>query len=86
MRVAASLNGIETAERLMQKGLSPNFQDDKGRTPLHVAAARGFGDMIELLLRYGADPNVQDCRGNIPLHLAACNSSVQAVNALCAAG
>merc|ERR1712014_448918 len=35
-----------------------NHKDDDGRTPLHVAASVGAGEMVELLLAAKADPNV----------------------------
>lgn len=41
--------------------------DDRGRTPLHLAAAGGYMDIIRLLLDSGADLETQDSRGNTPL-------------------
>ncbi len=45
--------------------------DATGATPLHLAAAQGYGDAVTLLLRSGGDPNAADGRGLTPLHLAA---------------
>ena len=41
--------------------------DNKGPTPLIIAASYGELDIIELLLDYGADPNLQDNWGNTAL-------------------
>jgi cytohesin len=42
-----------------------------GFTPLHVAAASGYGDIAEFLLAHGADVNGRDNQEQTPLHLAA---------------
>jgi len=44
--------------------------DDKG-SPLCVAAAQGYEDIVGLLLKAGANVNVSERRGYTPLHLAA---------------
>ncbi|KAJ6654357.1 hypothetical protein lerEdw1_006950 [Lerista edwardsae] len=42
-----------------------------GATALHVAAAKGYIEVMRLLLQAGYDPNVQDRDGWTPLHAAA---------------
>ncbi|XP_062994583.1 protein phosphatase 1 regulatory subunit 12C isoform X2 [Elgaria multicarinata webbii] len=42
-----------------------------GATALHVAAAKGYVEVMRLLLQAGYDPNVQDKDGWAPLHAAA---------------
>nr|XP_056719624.1 protein phosphatase 1 regulatory subunit 12C isoform X2 [Euleptes europaea] len=41
-----------------------------GATALHVAAAKGYVEVMRLLLQAGYDPNVQDKDGWTPLHAA----------------
>lgn len=45
---------------LMTHDISPNVQDNAGRTPLQCAAYGGFIRCMTLLLEHGADPNLQD--------------------------
>ncbi|CAH1112486.1 unnamed protein product [Psylliodes chrysocephalus] len=42
-----------------------------GATPLHVACAKGYSDVIKILLQSGADIDAQDVDGWSPLHAAA---------------
>eukprot|EP00033_Pygsuia_biforma_P005745 GCRY01006351.1.p1 GENE.GCRY01006351.1~~GCRY01006351.1.p1 ORF type:complete len:128 (+),score=16.78 GCRY01006351.1:380-763(+) len=46
------------------------FQDQSGRSALHIAAAAGRTSMVHTLLQAGANPNLQDCYCSTPLHLA----------------
>jgi len=68
------VTGIETAVRLhIRKGTDVNAQDDKGRSPLHLAAARGHTAICRLLLDAGADPFLSDATGQDPLKAAQAN-------------
>lgn len=40
MRLAAATNNIEMIQRLLLTGVSPNNDDEQGRTPLHLASCR----------------------------------------------
>uniref|UniRef100_A0A1J3FFZ5 Potassium channel n=1 Tax=Noccaea caerulescens TaxID=107243 RepID=A0A1J3FFZ5_NOCCA len=53
--------------QLLKRGLDPNESDNNGRTPLHIAAAKGSLNCVLLLLDYHADPNCRDTEGNVPL-------------------
>ncbi|MDT8990993.1 ankyrin repeat domain-containing protein [Curvibacter sp. APW13] len=61
---------------LLKAGADTNLGDSYGRTPLHVAAARGDEALMELLLEHGADINAATTTGrdrelaNTPLALA----------------
>ncbi|KAN0138107.1 Ankyrin repeat-containing domain protein [Lactarius tabidus] len=45
--------------------------EERGYTPLHLAAAEGHLDMCQVLLERNADVRVHDNSGDTPLHLAA---------------
>ncbi|XP_047495921.1 ankyrin repeat domain-containing protein 54-like [Penaeus chinensis] len=86
LRIAASLNNVETVEQLLREGVNPKVTDDKERSALHIAASKGYTDIAKLLLQHGADPNQRDGVGNTPLHLAACTSHIPTVTLLLKAG
>lgn len=46
------------------------FLQEKGNTPLHVAAKAGQLLQAELLTVYGADPGAQDSSGKTPVDYA----------------
>jgi ankyrin repeat protein len=55
---------------LLSKGSNPNEVDNRGRTPLHIAAGVGCRDCADLLIQAGADINARDKNGRAPLHYA----------------
>ncbi|WP_425386679.1 ankyrin repeat domain-containing protein [Wolbachia endosymbiont (group A) of Barypeithes pellucidus] len=52
------------------------------KTLLHLAAEKGYTDIVNTLLRKGADVNAKDYFGNTPLHCAAANGHTEIVSAL----
>ncbi|GLV34216.1 G protein-coupled receptor kinase interacting ArfGAP [Carabus blaptoides fortunei] len=64
---------IEISVRLLIQGADPNyFHDEKGTTPLHVAAKANQILQAELLMVYGADPSSPDAHGTTPVEYARC--------------
>jgi RNA polymerase primary sigma factor len=63
--------GLETAVQLhLTKGANLNARDEKGQTPLILAASRGHRAICSLLLSAGADPNLKDDTGHDALETA----------------
>jgi ankyrin repeat protein len=56
--------------------------DRDGRSPLHIAAARGDRDEVVRLLDEGHSPNLGDKLGFTPLHLAAQESHLEVARSL----
>ena len=68
----------------LMNGLDVNSTNERGQTPLHVAAGmRGESTFfIELFLAAGADPMIKDNDGQIALHKAAASGNRDAVRLL----
>jgi ankyrin repeat protein len=73
LHCAAESGDLDIVKRLVDKGMSPDIQNSKGRTPLHCAALSGKLDVVQWLVNEGgATPDV-GCydEGGTPLHYAA---------------
>lgn len=67
----ASLAGVETAVRLhIRRGDDVNATDDRGRSPLVLAASKGHLDICRILLEAGGDPRKPDKDGNCAFSIA----------------
>jgi ankyrin repeat protein len=69
---ALRANNMTTARYLLEKGADPTLSDNKGITPLHVAAFHATTtEKISLILKDGqVDINSRDVNGMTPLHYA----------------
>ncbi|XP_014441936.1 ankyrin repeat domain-containing protein 42 isoform X1 [Tupaia chinensis] len=56
---------------LIINGANLAAQDDRGCTPLHLAATHGHSFTLQIMLRSGVDPSVTDKREWRPVHYAA---------------
>ncbi|MFH2079480.1 MAG: ankyrin repeat domain-containing protein [Pseudomonadota bacterium] len=57
-------------ERLLAEGVALDAADQRGLTPLHLAAMHGLARVVQRLLREGADRNARDILGRTPHDLA----------------
>ncbi|KAF4089118.1 hypothetical protein AMELA_G00062620 [Ameiurus melas] len=55
----------------------PNIRDNRGRTGLHLAAARGNVEICRFLHKFGADLLATDYQGNTALHLCGHVDTIQ---------
>ena len=55
---------------LLGAGANPNVPANNGTTPLHVAAEKGYVNVVVLLLSAGADREARDSHGQTPAMLA----------------
>ncbi len=78
---------FETAERFLRLGAEPDLRQKKtGRTPMHMAALKGYSDIIGLLIEHGAKVQVKDEAGMTPVEYAAKYRNKKVVERLIAAG
>jgi len=68
---AAQRGDLEKVKQCLAQGANPTCYDDRGYTPLHLAARQGHHDIALALLERGADSNVRDYFRYTPLHMAA---------------
>jgi RNA polymerase primary sigma factor len=67
----AVLSGVQAAVRLhIRRGIEINAIDEKGRSPLILAASKGHTETCRILLEAGADPRILDNEGNDALSIA----------------
>lgn len=64
---AAYYGDLYQLKGLIRAGADPNKKDYDGRSPLHLAASRGYEDIILFLIQEGVDINISDNFGNTPL-------------------
>lgn len=70
---AAYYGDLLQLKGLIKAGADPKNTDYDGRSPLHLAASRGFEDIIAFLIQECVDINVSDNFGNTPLFEAVKN-------------
>ena len=73
------------AADLLSQGVRQT-RTESGATPLHVAAALGYTEIVQKLLEAGADAGERGPNGNTPLLYAAQEGHVEVVRALLRAG
>jgi ankyrin repeat protein len=64
-------DSLEILQFLIQAKANLNLLTKTGDTPLHLAAYRGYHEVVSCLLRYGINPSRRNKYGEEPLHLGA---------------
>jgi ankyrin repeat protein len=71
--------GLATVALLVERGADLDRVDDRGRSALMIAAARGHAEIAAWLVRHGADPALADKEGKTAIDLAATPAVAQAL-------
>ncbi len=67
----ASMSGAATAVQIhIKRGDNINATDERGRSPLLLAASKGHVEVCRILLDAGGDPNASDMDGNSAFSIA----------------
>ena len=82
LHVAASQGNVETAQRLILRGIDINLRDIFGWTPLHLACNNGHVQVVILLCSFGAEVDSRGPHGHTPLHRACLNDRLSVIEVL----
>ncbi|XP_031285395.1 potassium channel AKT2/3 [Pistacia vera] len=63
----ASTGNAAFLDELLKARLDPDIGDSKGRTPLHIAAAKGHEECVLVLLKHACNIHLRDINGNTAL-------------------
>lgn len=81
----AGKNCFEIVKFLIKNGARVSEEDDRGRTPLMLAALNNNQEMIKHLVKLGADVNEYTPRGTV-LHFAIKESNIETIRLLTSLG
>ena len=81
-----SISTEEMAKLIIESGAKLNQKDPLGNTELHLAAMRGFTNVIRILVEHGADVNALNNENHTALYYAAKHGYRLAADALIASG
>ncbi|QTP61616.1 ankyrin repeat domain-containing protein [Wolbachia endosymbiont of Wiebesia pumilae] len=70
MHRAAQVSNPEVIKLLIEKGAGINDRNNRGETPLHLAAFLGKRKNVKALIEKGAEVNAKSNNKAVPLHLA----------------
>lgn len=85
LHFAVVANNLPIAQYLLSHCADANeitYNDELNASVLHIAASKGFINMMKLLLRYGANPKLADRNGKTSLDWAKAAKRYQAVELL----
>ncbi|VDM95657.1 unnamed protein product, partial [Thelazia callipaeda] len=86
LHFAARYGQLAVAQRLLALGANPNARDDKGQTPLHLAAENDYPDVVKLFLKMRQNNRAVltaiDLNGFTCAHIAAMKGSLAVVKEL----
>lgn len=82
LHLSADHNCVKCVQLLANKKAALDRKDVHGRTPLMLASARGYIDIVHILMKAGANPNLGNQEGQTPLHLMVTHRDFQTAKML----
>ncbi|KAL7612541.1 hypothetical protein Lser_V15G09045 [Lactuca serriola] len=79
---AARRGDLGRLEFLLETDASVDFRDQYGLTAIHMAAIKGYKDVVMLLVEFGSDLECTDAEGRTPLHMAVVGGDKDTVEVL----
>lgn len=67
--VAAYLDDLAMARRVLASGADVNYRLADGKTALHCASWKGHVEFVAFLIEHGADVDAKDQHGRTPMHM-----------------
>ena len=89
LELAINWSPLQTIEKLLESGASPNYEAADGYPSVYAALDSGRPDrlaLVELLIGHGARVNDRGINGHTPLHLAVAQRDGKAIEFLLAHG
>ena len=86
LRCDSCLGNTANVKNLLEKGAPVDYNHNDGHTSLHMAAGKGYTDIIMLLIEHKASLNIKNSIGDTPLITAALFDGMASVRALVEAG
>ncbi|HRN77793.1 MAG TPA: ankyrin repeat domain-containing protein [Candidatus Dependentiae bacterium] len=75
-------NIMEEIVHLIELGGNPDFQDNNGNTPLHIACGNNRIAMVQTLIQCGASTHIKNKSDNTPLDSAKNAESIEIIHFL----
>lgn len=86
LHAAVRMNNFQGVATILARGFDPNSQDERGLTPILVAACLGLLEISQRLVGAGAKVNITSFLGSTPLREAAAIGAVKLVQFLLESG
>lgn len=84
LHISTEKGAASAVRYLLSRGANINARNVYDRTPLHLAAIEGHGDICKILNRAGAAKHIQDVSGNTAYYYAARYSVLSDGHKICA--